>query len=283
MSALVFRLKQVPDQRIDLSCLVPEALQGRTEKAIARQPVNTARERLEVGDVFSLRMGDPMSLRFEGGSEPFDFLGAGMTTGDILVDGPVGQQAGRLMRGGRLHILGDAGAYAGSRLAGGHLEIDGDAGDRLCGPLAGEMAGMSGGVVIVRGDAGARAADRLRRGLVVIEGRSGKDAGSRMIAGTLLLRGAVTGAPGPLMRRGTIVLLDGRCPPSPTFLDCGSHRLVAAALLGAELERIGLTFARKLKQPFRRLAGDMAVGGKGEIWVFSTANPGSGSPSRQEL
>ena len=189
MSALVFRLKQVPDQRIDLSCLVPEALQGRTEKAIARLPVNTARERLEVGDVFSLRMGDPMSLRFEGGSERFDFLGAGMTTGDILVDGPVGQQAGRLMRGGRLHILGDAGAYAGSRLAGGHLEIDGDAGDRLCGPLAGEMAGMSGGVVIVRGDAGARAADRLRRGLVVIEGRSGKDAGSRMIAGTLLLRG----------------------------------------------------------------------------------------------
>ena len=61
------------------------------------------------------------------------------------------------MRGGRLHILGDAGAYAGSRLAGGHLEIDGDAGDRLCGPLAGEMAGMSGGVVIVHGDAGARA------------------------------------------------------------------------------------------------------------------------------
>ena len=77
-------------------------------------------------------------------------------------------------------------------------------------PLAGEMAGMSGGVVIVHGDAGARAGDRLRRGLIVVEGRSGKDAGSRMIAGTLVLRGKVAGAPGPLMRRGTIVLLDGR-------------------------------------------------------------------------
>ena len=42
---------------------------------------------------------------------------------------------------------------------------------------------MRGGVVVVRGDAGARAADRLRRGMIIVEGSAGAHAGSRMIAG----------------------------------------------------------------------------------------------------
>jgi formylmethanofuran dehydrogenase subunit C len=280
VSALVFRLKRLPDQRIDLSGLTPQALQGRTEKAIARIPIHTTREKLEVGDIFTIGRGEPTSLRFEGGSERFDFVGAGMIAGDITVEGPVGQQAGRLMRGGRLHIRGNAGPYAASRLAGGRLEIEGDAGDRLGGPLAGEMAGMSGGLVIVRGNAGARAGDRLRRGLLVIEGRSGEDSGSRMMAGTLVLGAGPTGAPGPLMRRGTIVVLEPDCPISPTFVDCGSHRLLAARLLAAELERLGLALTPKLKQPLRRFAGDMSVLGKGEIWIASTSNPRQGLSSR---
>jgi hypothetical protein len=41
-------------------------------------------------------------------------------------------------------------------------------------------------------------------------------------------------------------------------------------LLAAELARLGLSFARKLRRPVRRLAGDMAVAGKGEIWIAST-------------
>ncbi|MFI5013480.1 MAG: formylmethanofuran dehydrogenase subunit C [Hyphomicrobiales bacterium] len=265
MNALVFKLKGPPEQRIDLSCLVPDALQGRTEKAIASLPIHTTCEKLNVGDVFALRMGDTMSLRFEGGSERFDLIGAGMTAGSIVVEGPVGQLAGRLMRGGSLHIRGDAGPYAASRLAGGQLVIDGDAGDRLGGPLAGEMAGMSGGLTIVRGDAGSRAGDRLRRGLVVIEGRSGADAGSRMIAGTLVLRGAVAGSPGALMRRGTIALLNAAGPLAPGFVDCGVHRLVAVRLLATEIARLGTAWARSLDRPLRRFAGDMAVLGKGEI------------------
>src|SRR5262249_48165826 len=149
---------------------------GLAEKAIARLPIHTTPEKLCAGDLFSIRVGKPWSLRFDGGSDRFDFVGAGMTRGDIMVMGALGRQAGRLMRGGTLHMRGDAGPHAASRLSGGRVEIDGNAGDRLGGPLAGEMAGMTGGTVIVRGDAGARAGDRLRRGLVVVEGRSGVEA-----------------------------------------------------------------------------------------------------------
>jgi formylmethanofuran dehydrogenase subunit C len=265
MSALVFRLREEPDQRLDLSGLVPASLQGRDEKSIARLPVHTVRHKLNVGDVFAIRMGEAGSLRFQGGSERFDFVGAGMSAGEIVVEGSVGQQAGRLMGGGRLHIKGDAGPFAASRLVGGLIEIDGNAGDNFGGPLAGEMAGMAGGVAISHGNVGARAGDRLRRGLIVIEGRSGVDAGSRMIAGTLVLGGTTAGPPGALMRRGTIVLTAPDSPISPTFVDCGVHRLVVARLLAGELATLGCGLARKLGRPMRRFAGDNAALGKGEI------------------
>jgi formylmethanofuran dehydrogenase subunit C len=267
MSALVFSLKGEPEQRLDLSGLVPASLQGLDEKSLARLPVHSTRFRLNVGDVFSIRMGDASSLRFAGGSSRFDHVGAGMVAGEIVVEGPVGQRAGRRMRGGRLHIKGDAGAFAASAMSGGLLEIDGNAGDNVGGPLTGEMAGMAGGVAILRGDAGVRAGDRQRRGLIVVEGRSGADAGSRMIAGTLVLRGAVATAPGRLMRRGTIIVFAKDCPISPTFADCGIDDPVVARLLAAELGRLGLGTWRKSLGSVRRLMGDMAVLGKGEIWV----------------
>jgi formylmethanofuran dehydrogenase subunit C len=267
VKALVFKLRAGPEERLDLSALLPASLQGLDERSIARLPVHSTRRKLEAGDVFAIRMGAPEALRFEGGSERFDFVGAGMSAGEIVVEGPVGQQAGRLMRGGRLHIRGDAGPFAASRLSGGLLEIDGDAGDNLGGPLAGEMAGMAGGVAILHGNAGSRVGDRLRRGLIVVEGRCGIGAGSRMIAGTLVLRGAVADAPASLMRRGTIVALDADCPISPTFADCGAHEAVFMRLLAAELSRLGLRAWRKLHLPMRRLMGDMAALGKGEIWI----------------
>ena len=61
-------------------------------------------------------------------------------------------------------------------------------------------------LVIVRGDAGERAGDRLRRGTILVEGRAGAYAGSRMIAGTLSCREEGGALPGYLMKRGTIVL-----------------------------------------------------------------------------
>jgi len=267
VSALVFRLKQPPDRRIDLSGLIPEALQGRSERAIARLALDGARDKLKVGDLFSLRMGEPMLLRFEGGSERLDLVGANMAAGEIVVEGSVGEQAGRLMRAGTLHIQGNAGPFAASRLKGGRLEIDGDAGDRLAAPLAGEMAGMSGGVVIVHGDAGARAGDRLRRGLILIEGRADAYAGSRMIAGTLAIGGDAGDLPGYLMGRGTILLGRGATFLSPTFADCGEYGLVAARLLANYVAQSSAKLAELFRRPLRRLAGDLAALGKGEIFL----------------
>ena len=265
MSALIFSLRAAPAQRLDLAPLTPQNLAGKTIAEIERLELQTTRMRVAAGDVFRVRKGDPAALVIEGGAERFDRVGAGLTAGSIRVEGEVGAQAGRLMSGGQLTIRGHAGPFAGSGMRGGTLTIEGGAGERLGGPLSGETIGMSGGVLHVRGDAGERAGDRLRRGVILIEGRAGAYAGSRMIAGTLAIGGEAGELPGYLMGRGTILLGRGATLFSPTFGDCGEHDLVAARLLADYVAQASAKLAKLFRRPLRRLAGDLAALGKGEI------------------
>jgi len=198
---LVLALKQEPDQRLDLSPLVPHLLDGKSAKEIAEIELQTTREKITAGDIFKIRSGGAGSIRFEGGSLRLDNVGQGLKSGEIIVEGDCGKSPGRKMSGGNLVVAGDCGPFAGSAMSGGRLEIGGDAGDFLTAPLEGEMEGMTGGLLIVRGNAGERAGDRLRRGTIVIEGAAGDFPGSRMIAGTLIVLKDCGTLPGYLMRR----------------------------------------------------------------------------------
>lgn len=267
MKPLVLTLSRRPDQRLDLSALTPQRIAGLSESEIEKIELQTTRWRVVVGDVFRLRMGDAAHIRIEASCDRLDCIGQEMTDGEIIVEGDAGARAGRLMKGGRLTVRGGAGPWAASGMTGGAIEIFGDAADRLGGPLAGEVAGMRGGTVLVHGRAGERAGDRLRRGTIVVEGSAGVYAGSRMIAGTLVVLGRTGPLPGYLMKRGTIVLGDNSEEMSPTFLDCGVHDLVALRLMGDFLRTHSARAGQLFRKPLRRFAGDMATGGKGEIFV----------------
>ena len=266
MTALRFALRAPPEQRLDLSPLIPARLAGLSAAEIERLPIHTTRAALCVGDAFRVTMGDAQDIVIEGGSERFDCVGEGMASGALTLEGDAGIRAGRAMTGGALRVRGNAGHWAASGLRGGMLTVDGHAGDFLGGPVAGERAGMAGGTVLVRGRAGGRAGDRLRRGLIVVEGDAGEAAGSRMIAGTLV----VCGAPGPLagflMRRGTLVL--GAAPGRgllPGFVPVGGETEVFARLLGAALQPLSGPGAALSRDAISRFAGDMATLGRGEI------------------
>jgi formylmethanofuran dehydrogenase subunit C len=261
----LFTLRQEPDQRLDLSVLTPDRLLGRALEEIERTEIGTTRASVKVGDVFKLRAGDRKLLRYEGGSERFDLVGAKLLPGfEIHVEGDVGAQLGRSATGGAITVAGDAGAYVASQNAGAHIEIGGDAGDFLAAPLAGEIPGMSGGRVVVRGNAGARAGDRLRRGIIVIEGDAGEDLGSRVIAGTIVALGATQGRVGYLNKRGSIVLGKAR-ELGPTYVDCGTHQLTFARLFARGLGDDSRRASRLLGGKLQRFGGDTAVYGKGEI------------------
>jgi formylmethanofuran dehydrogenase subunit C len=264
---LTLTLRQRPDQRIDLSPLVPNLLAGKSAGEIERIELQTTRRRLDVGEVFRLRMGDAGQICIEGGSDRLDHAGQGMTGGEILIDGDVGIQAGRLMTGGRLIVRGNAGPWAASGMKAGIVEILGAVGDCLGGPLAGEMAGMRGGIVVVRGGSGERAGDRMRRGTIIIEGETGPYAGSRMIAGTLIVGRKAGPLPGFLLKRGSIILGGGCSALTPTFVDCGRHDLLAIRILARMVQSYSRRAASLMRRPFTRLAGDMAVLGKGEMFI----------------
>lgn len=267
MNALLFTLRSEPEQRLDLSALTPGRLKGLGQKEIEKLPLNTTKTVAVVGDIFRIRKGDASEIHFIGGSERFDRIGEAMSGGSIVVEGSVGSRVGRQMRDGNLTVLGDAGPWAGSGMAGGNLTIKGNAGDWLAGPLAGELAGMSGGRLHVNGNAGKEAGHRLRRGSVVIDKGTGPYPGRSMIAGTLIVLGRAGLLPGYLMRRGTIVLGTDKADFSPTFLDSGRVELVFARLLAASLHDWAPAAAKLLKGPLRRLAGDNAISGKGEILI----------------
>jgi len=265
MKPLVLTLRARPEQRLDLSPLVPHRLAGLTAAEIARIELQTTRMRVTIGDVFRLRMGDVDHIRLEGACDRLDRIGHEMTDGEIVADGDVGAQAGRLMAGGQLIVRGNAGPWAASGMSGGEIRISGNADERLGGPLAGETAGMRGGIVVVGGHAGERAGDRMRRGTIIVEGGAGRYAGSRMIAGTVIVRRKAGALPGYLMRRGTIVLGEGAEELSPTFVDCGVHDLLTVKLMAGYVQSFSPRLVSALRQPLRRLAGDMASLGKGEL------------------
>lgn len=262
---LVLALKQEPDQRLDLSPLVPHMLDGKSTGEIAAIELQTTREKRTVGEIFNISGEGVAAIHFEGGSARFDNLGAGLKSGEIVVAGDVGHAAAHGMSGGRMTVKGAAGPFAGTGLSGGRLEIIGDAGDFLAAPLDGEMEGASGGLIIVRGSAGNRTGDRLRRGTIVVEGAVGDYAGSRIIAGTLIALGGAGLLPGYLMRRGTIIL--GSAPRlAPTFVDCGAHNLVFMSVLSRLLRPDSRGAADLLAKKLRRFGGDTAVLGKGEAF-----------------
>jgi formylmethanofuran dehydrogenase subunit C len=263
---LVFALKAKPAQRLDLAALLPHLLAGKRVHEIAEIDLSTTREKIAVGDVFTIRAGTAEEIRFDGGSERFDGIGRGLQSGRISVDGDVGMEAGRKMTGGELIVTGHAGPYAGSCMSGGRLEISGDAGDFLAAPREGEMLGMTGGMLVVRGSAGLRPGDRLRRGTIVIEGDTGDCPGSRMIAGTLVVLGRCGAHPGYLMKRGTIALAQ---PPGlgATFVDSGPFASSFPGVFSRLLEPESRGAGKLFKGPLRRFSGDMATLGKGEIFV----------------
>ena len=139
---------------------------------------------LAVGDLFDVTPGDRDDIVFEGGSERLDFLGSGLDRGRDRREGDAGGRRAAACAAGHLRVSGSVGRGRGPDERRDGSRSAGDAGDWLGGALPGELSGMSGGLVSVRGGAGARAGDRMRRGLIASRATRAHTPASRMIAGT---------------------------------------------------------------------------------------------------
>jgi formylmethanofuran dehydrogenase subunit C len=128
--------------------------------------------------------------------------------------------------------------------------------------------GMKGGIILVKGNAGQRVGDHLRRGLILIEGNAGDYCGSRMTAGTIAVMGNTGRYLGYAMRRGTLLLWN--TPQlSASFNDCGAHTLAFLPILFNSFKTLNSKFADAAVgfNRVQRYAGDMAEIGQGEVLV----------------
>ncbi len=280
MSMLRLTVKKSFPGRVDMRPLTDSGVLAKGPEAVGRlrvqaYPGKSGAGKMPLGDLFAIEGTalcghDDDQLIITGDCGKLDGLGAGWQAGNVLVEGDCGDHLGEKMAGGTIHVGGDVGSRVGCGMAGGRIDIAGNAGDLVGAALLGQRVGMTGGVICILGRAGDRLGERMRRGSVLVAGDVGAHCGARLIAGTICVLGMTGPGLGLMMRRGT-VLLSARPPAlAPTFQDCGSHDLPFFALLMKYIGGFGGPFTKFSRKPgrcLRKYAGDIGVGGQGEILI----------------
>lgn len=246
------KLKEPLRQRADLSEVLTGPWSTLSARELCDRPVYLERDgRAAFGDLFGVDGHPDGKIRFVDDLEQADRIGAGLSEGEVIVDGSVGREAGLAQ-------------------AGGTLDIGGDAGPRAAAAPVGFKRGMTGGTLIVRGSAGAEAGAGMRRGLLVIARDAGERTGLGMIAGTAVVFGSVAADAGLWSKRGSVVALGPISPPLTYSYACTFQPAYLRLLLSRLRTGYGLPVRpRHLNGFYRRYSGDMAELGKGEILAWT--------------
>jgi formylmethanofuran dehydrogenase subunit C len=133
---------------------------------------------------------------------------------------------------------------------------------------------MTGGEIVVTGDAGEEAGAGMRRGLIAVGGRTGPGAGLRMLAGTVIALGGIGAEAGLGNKRGSLV--SGRpVVPLPSYAFAARFRPPALQLQLRRVRELGLTVEDALlRGAWARWSGDRTELTRGEILVFDGENGG---------
>ncbi len=248
---LVARLRKPLKTRVDLGEILLGNWVGLGAVEVAKRLALLGGDAVPLGELFEVKGKPAGRLRFEGDLAMADRIGAGLSEGELVVDGSVGDATGTGMSGGVIDVRGNAGARTG-------------------GAADDARRGMTGGELVVRGNTGPEPGSRMRRGLVVVTGDVAGHAGPGMIAGTVLVFGSTGRSPGRWSRRGSIVAL-GRVEIPPTYRYACTYQPDHIRLTLLRLRtRYGITVDdRYVSGLYRRYSGDLAELGKGEILAWA--------------
>jgi formylmethanofuran dehydrogenase subunit C len=259
-------LRERPPLPVEVGALNPEALADLSVAELERVPLALGRRSIPLAELFRVEGRPGPRLVFAGDCERLDGIGRGLSSGLIVVEGDAGHETAAGQSSGQVQIVGSVRDHAAMGMRGGLLEIGGHAGAFLGSAPPGERLGLRGGLVTVGGTVGERAGDRMRRGMILVAGNAGAACGARMVAGTIAVAGRLGPLPGLRMRRGTIVAASTSEGVPDTFADTGRADLTIFKLLARRLGAAASWIEPLLTgRPLRRLAGDLAVDGKGEI------------------
>lgn len=261
---------------VEAGSISPDVLTGKGIAEIEMLPVYVGNQICTISDYFevegeSANTAKEQIVIVEGDIPWVKYIGAGMRSGRILVEGSVGMHVGAQMSGGEIIVNGSASDWAGAEMKGGLIRIKDKAGDLLGAAYRGSSEGMTGGCIIVEGDAGLETGSFMRRGMIVIQGCVEPFAGVHMNGGEIFIFGRAARRLGAEMKgNGGIIICFGEVEALlPTFVYDTTYKPTFMRLYLQELrDKLGVLVAEKfLDSSFKRYRGDLAVGGNGEILV----------------
>jgi len=262
--AVTLRLKKKLKVPINAECISPDVFAGKSLDELAKLQLWEGNRKRLLRDIFEIKgafgkVPSEVSIRLIGNLSKVQKIGAGMTYGEINVQGNVGMHLGEKMKGGKITVEGDAGSWAGSAMKEGTITVKGSAGDYIGGAYRGSTRGMQGGTIIIHGDAGTEVGGCMRKGLIKIYGDVGQFVGIRMRNGTIVVQGKAKERAGAFMKGGKIIL----CNHIPSILPTFTIEGIKAK---AKVEE------KKIKGPFYLFVGDLAEHGSGKLYVSKTQN-----------
>lgn len=279
MTGMSFDLRQTPPlgSRIDMRPIFAADLGTLPLPSIERLELIRDGQPQPLGDWFRVARSTTSTISFTGDLSCVDFIGAGNSNRNILVEGSVGNSLGWRMNSGTLIVRGNAGRYCAGNLRGGKVEVFGNTGDWAGGAASQDRLGQRGGKLIIHGTTGKWAGHRMRRGLMIVHGEVDCGLGLRMIAGTIVCCSRIEPAVGAGMRRGSILVMMGeqcRCENfAPAFSEGEESELSVLPILLKDFRddlpesvKSNLTIVpQDLPRRGWRSVGDRTIGGWAEI------------------
>lgn len=212
MKTITFDQKKTSSIALEFDELITDNIYTWTEADFDAYKVPVGNSRFPITDYFDITVeGEAESpaevkMILNGDCGRVKYIGCKMSAGEVVVNGNADLHVGAEMSGGVVTVFGDVEAHAGREMSGGKLEIMGNTKEFTGASYIGEWRGMTGGEIIVHGNAGKQCGECLTGGKIRVKGNCDILAGIHMTKGTIEIDGDVNRWPGGQMKNGNIII-----------------------------------------------------------------------------
>ena len=294
MSKITLKVKDIPGIGLEAECISPDVFAGKSLEDINKLKAYVGNKIETIGNFFDISIdtsGSPsasdassdvtknpneIKIVIDGDVSKVKRIGQEMSAGEILINGDTGMHLGSKMSGGKIVACGNSGSWAGMEMSGGELEIKGNSGNFVGSAYRGSVDGMTGGKISIHGNVRTNTGACMKGGSIIIKGNSGEFTGIRMSGGIIWVGGVADCRIGAEMTGGSIIIAGKAIEILPSFrkekiTDEIDLDKISFDNSGDKKNESGNGIGEirgKLKGKFTRYIGDLAEGGKGEIYVI---------------
>ncbi|MDD5959735.1 MAG: formylmethanofuran dehydrogenase subunit C [Methanobrevibacter wolinii] len=212
MKTITFDVKKRNPIALEFDEIIPDTVYTWEAEDFDKYAVPVGNSRFPLTDFFDITVegtaDSPAEVKmvFNGDCGRVKYIGNKMSAGEIIVNGDADLHAGAEMSGGKMTVMGNVEAHAGREMSGGELEIFGNTKEFTGASYIGEWRGMTGGKIIVHGNAGKQCGECLTGGNIHVLGDCDILAGIHMTKGVIEIDGNVNRWPGGQMKNGNIII-----------------------------------------------------------------------------